>query len=62
MQDIVEKRLDIYEKTTRPIVDEYSKRGILVPFHLTSGVEDMVPPLMTLCDQQQWAEKLQVDQ
>lgn len=39
-EEIVARRLDIYDKATQPLIDYYDKRGMLETFHVRRGVED----------------------
>ncbi|MCX6818023.1 MAG: nucleoside monophosphate kinase [Candidatus Aenigmarchaeota archaeon] len=39
--DVVRKRLDVYEKLTRPLVDYYKKKGMLLEINVSGSIEDV---------------------
>ncbi|KAL8427613.1 hypothetical protein Efla_005788 [Eimeria flavescens] len=40
-QETIQKRLDIYEKSTRPVIEQYDAEGILLNFEVLKGIQDM---------------------
>ncbi|MEE9323098.1 MAG: adenylate kinase [Candidatus Aenigmarchaeota archaeon] len=41
-EKVVEKRLEMYEKETKPLVEYYKKKGILIEVNAEGGKEDVV--------------------
>ncbi|MFH1236998.1 MAG: adenylate kinase [Candidatus Aenigmatarchaeota archaeon] len=39
--DVVKKRLKVYEKATKPLVDFYTKKGVLIEVDAVGGIEDV---------------------
>jgi adenylate kinase len=41
--EIIENRLAVYEESTRPLIDYYAKRGLLMDFQVNGAVQHLVP-------------------
>ncbi len=46
--EIVNKRLDIYEKETKPLIEYYKKKGILIDFNCDGTVEEVRKRIINL--------------
>jgi len=46
-EEVIRRRLDLYEKVTHPIVDWYDKRGILVSVDAMRPVERVARQILT---------------
>lgn len=47
-QKVIEERLKVYEKQTKPLIDYYKKKGLLKEVKVTGGPELMVPKIIEM--------------
>lgn len=47
-EEVVRHRLDIYKKETHPLIEYYSKQGIVRDFMVTGGAEALMPSMLEL--------------
>jgi adenylate kinase len=46
--EVVQSRLELYKKSTFPLVEYYTKKGILKNFPVIGGVKELLPSLVKL--------------